>query len=518
VDRRLVRRARDAPRLAKEPLGPGARCARLRRTQGNGVNSGPPPPADAAPEPAGWRRDGPRFALVAWFLATLLLVVATAGAALVVALAAALKAVLDGARSSTAIETSTADTLGSPAMTWAAVLASQLALLASAWLACRVLRTPARERLGLAPTGLSILQAALLCVATVVPFALGLGLGSLVERMVGPSGEDALGLQRMWSEGSRGASVAWILLIALAPGFAEELFYRGFLQRGLLLRWGPGASILTSSVLFAAVHGELAWATAIFPLGLWFGVVAWRTGSMRMTFVLHALTNGLWTAAMMVLHRDPSSEPVLNGVAIAALVAGALAFPFALGLLRRPPLAAHERAPRALLPRAAGAGLVAAALLLVLVPPGVMALAPEPEASTAAPTLDELEASAPTTLACTSVGEEGALEFSLLPGVGTRVRLPENPSGVDEVLVTLDAAETTVWLAYAGENTGKGGRQRPPGIVEQLAAGAPTLLCLTLTAGPPPVRVRLTLEVDEARISAALARAAAEGWATRGRK
>lgn len=478
----------------------------------------PPSSADVAPEPSGWRRDGPRFALVAWFLATLLLVVATAGAALVVALAAALAAVLGGARESAAIEASTEAALASPAMSWAAVLASQLALLASAWLACRVLRKPAGERLALAPTGLSPLQGALLCVATVVPFALGLAAGGLVERVVGPSGDDALGLQRMWSEGSRGASVGWVLLIALGPGFAEELFYRGFLQRGLLLRWGPSASILTSSLLFALVHGELAWATAIFPLGLWLGVIAWRTGSMRLTFVLHALTNGLWTAAMMVLHRDPSSEALLKGIGIATLVAGALAFPFALGLLRRPQVRVLEPQPRAFFPRVAGAGLAAALLLFVLVPPGVAPPAPEPDASATAPTLAELEAGATTTIACTAAGEEGALDFTLLPGVGTRVTLPANPSGVDEVLVTLDAAETTVWLAYAGERSGKGGRQRPPGIVEQLAAGTPTLLCLTLRAGPPPVHVRLTLEVDGARIAAALARADVEGWATRGRK
>jgi len=470
----------------------------------------PSTPSDVAPEPTGWRRDGPRFALVVWLLATLLLVLATVGAALVVALVAALGAVLEGERSSAAIETSTEAALGSPAMTWAAVLASQLALLTSAWLACRVLRKPAGERLGLAPTGLSPWQGALLCVATVVPCVLGFGAAWLLERVVGSSGEDALGLQRMWSEGSRGASVAWVLLIALGPGFAEELFYRGFLLRGLLLRWGPPASILTSGLLFAAVHGELVWATAIFPLGVWLGVVAWRTGSMRLTFVMHALTNGLWTTAMMVLHRDPSSEPLLKGLGLATLVAGTLAFPFALGLLRRPPLDVLARRPRALFPRVAGAGLAAAVLLFVLVPPGVTPLAPSLQA--------EPEAGATTTVACTAAGDEGALEFSLVPEAGVRVTLPENPSGVAEVLVALDAAETTVWLAYAGERSGKGGRSRPPGIVEQLAAGAPTRLCLTLTPGEAPVRVRLTLEIDEARIAAALARAEVEGWATRGRK
>jgi hypothetical protein len=86
------------------------------------------------------------------------------------------------------------------------------------------------------------------------------------------------------------------------------------------------------------------------------------------------------------------------------------------------------------------------------------------------------------------------------------------------VHVTLDAATETVWLAYAGERSGKGGKRRPVGVVEQLASGDPTVLCMTLTQGPPPVTVRLTLEEDGAMTIAAFERAQAEGWARRGRK
>ena len=39
---------------------------------------------------------------------------------------------------------------------------------------------------------------------------------------------------------------------------------------------------------------------------------------------------------------------------------------------------------------------------------------------------------------------------------------------------------------------------RAAGLVEQLASGDPTVLCMTLTQGPPPVTVRLTIEEQEA--------------------
>jgi CAAX protease family protein len=487
------------------------------------MQDAPDESSDPAPAPdrRGWRHDGPRFALAAWLIATGVLAGTTIGVSIVVSLVAAVGAAIGGERSRDRLREISRDALGSEAFAWISVIASQVAVLACAWLACRVVRKPAYARLGLLGTGLGSLQAAVLLVATVVPFALGLAAAWLVSSAVGSSSEDALGLQRMWREGSRGASAAWILLIALLPGFAEEVFYRGLLQRGLLLRWGPAASILTSGLLFAVVHGEPAWASAMFPLGAWFGVVAWRTGSVLMTFAMHAGVNGLWTAAMMILHRDPASEPVLNGIAVAALVLGVIAFPWAIAILRRQaavPTSVVERRPVWLLPRVAGAAGMAGALFLVLVPPGAAPRASEQAARRPVPTQAELEAGAVEAVTCTAAGDKGAVEFSLRPGVGTRVALPRNRVGIDEVIVALDAAGETVWLAYAGECSGKGGKGRPVGIVEQLASGDPTVLCMTLTQGPPPVTVRLTLEEEEAMTVGTWERAMAEGWAMRGRK
>lgn len=476
--------------------------------------------AAPAPDRPGWRRDGPRFALVAWLIASVAMVAAAAGAAALVSVAATVRAALGGERSAERLGEIAKAALDSEAMAWVSVIAPQLALLACAWLACRVLGKPAHPRLGLVATGLRPIEATVVLVATVVPFALGLAAAWVVQSTLGSSSDDTVGLQRMWSEGSRGMSAAWILLIALLPGFAEEVFYRGLLQRGLLQRWGPAAAIGTSSLLFAAVHGELAWAAAILPLGVWFGLVAWRTGSVLLTFAAHAGLNGLWTAGMMILHRDPAREPIINGMAIGALALGLAALPWAFAILRRQPAGTGsgvERRPPCLVPRAAGVALVAGASFLVLVPPGAAPKAPELAAMRTTPTLRELEAGAVEAVTCTAAGEAGAVEFALMPGVGARVALPENRVDIDQVIVALDASGETVWLAYAGEYSGKGVGRRPLGIVEQLASGDRTVLYMTLTEGPPPVTVRLSLEQEEAAIAAVFERAKAEGWATRGR-
>ncbi|MBK7876211.1 MAG: CPBP family intramembrane metalloprotease [Planctomycetes bacterium] len=442
-------------------------------------------------------------------------------AAVVVSVATTVRGTIGGERSSDRLGELAQEALRSDAFTWITVIVSQATLLACALVACRWLGKPARERLGLAQTGLRPLEGVAMLVATAVPFALGLGVASLASSLLGTSTDDASGLQRWWSEGSRGASVAWILCIAIVPASVEELFYRGFLQRGLLQRWGPVASILTSSLLFAAVHGEFVWALAILPLGAWFGVVAWRTGSVRMTIAMHAAVNGLWTAGMMRLHRDPASEPALTWIAGVVLALGVVALPWAIAILRRTPQSdASAPAPRegVFVPRFIGAVAVAGALFAVFVPPGAAPTIPAPTARRTAPTLEELEAGAAETVVCPGVGDEGAVEFSLAPGAGARVALPKNRVGVDEVIVTLDANGEVVWLAYAGERSGKGAKRRPVGVVEQLAPGDPTVLCMTLSDGPPPVTVRLTLEEDERRKAEWFARAEAQGWSLRGRR
>ena len=43
-------------------------------------------------------------------------------------------------------------------------------------------------------------------------------------------------------------------LIALVPGFCEEVFFRGYMQRRLLQAWSPWSAILVTSLLFGVLH------------------------------------------------------------------------------------------------------------------------------------------------------------------------------------------------------------------------------------------------------------------------
>lgn len=80
------------------------------------------------------------------------------------------------------------------------------------------------------------------------------------------------------------------LVVVIGP-FFEELLFRGWLYGGLRQHWGDARALVVSSALFAIIHADL-WATpALFVLGLVFGTVYRKTGSLWACFLLHAMWN-----------------------------------------------------------------------------------------------------------------------------------------------------------------------------------------------------------------------------------
>jgi membrane protease YdiL (CAAX protease family) len=81
--------------------------------------------------------------------------------------------------------------------------------------------------------------------------------------------------------------------ILMAPA-GEEIMFRGFLFRG----WARSErsawpAIVVISILWAALHVQYDWTgiLQIFVIGLFLGWMRWRSGSVLLTFVLHALFN-----------------------------------------------------------------------------------------------------------------------------------------------------------------------------------------------------------------------------------
>ena len=99
----------------------------------------------------------------------------------------------------------------------------------------------------------------------------------------------------------------WIALLSVsifAP-FFEEWLCRGIVLRGLLKKMKPGWAIAVSALFFAVLHMNPWQAIPAFILGLLFGYVYYRTGSLKLTMLMHCVNN---TLAVICSHIPSLAE------------------------------------------------------------------------------------------------------------------------------------------------------------------------------------------------------------------
>jgi hypothetical protein len=99
------------------------------------------------------------------------------------------------------------------------------------------------------------------------------------------------------------AKESWVLIFLIGcilPGVGEEIFFRGFLGRGLVARHGMWLGLALSSVIFGIAHLEPAQAVATAILGLGFHLVYLSTKSILAPMLSHALNNGLAFSMMKI--------------------------------------------------------------------------------------------------------------------------------------------------------------------------------------------------------------------------
>ena len=95
------------------------------------------------------------------------------------------------------------------------------------------------------------------------------------------------------------ALLGWTQKAIFGP-VSEELLFRGFMYRGLAAsRLGTWGAIAVTTVLFAVIHltsvsGEALWFHYVFVtvMGVMFGLLRARTGSLLPPMVVHSIWNG----------------------------------------------------------------------------------------------------------------------------------------------------------------------------------------------------------------------------------
>lgn len=139
-------------------------------------------------------------------------------------------------------------------------------------------------------------------------------------------------------------------LVTLAPAaVGEELLLRGFAFLALARWLGPVAAVALSGGLFGLLHlmnPQASWVAAavIALVGLWFGALAWRTGSLWLPIGLHVAWNftegfvfghpvsGMAPGSALLAPAEPAAAGFWSGGAFGPEAAGWTAVVLAVAL------------------------------------------------------------------------------------------------------------------------------------------------------------------------------------------
>jgi membrane protease YdiL (CAAX protease family) len=114
----------------------------------------------------------------------------------------------------------------------------------------------------------------------------------------------------------------WILAVSgvvLAAAFAEEGLFRGFIQVSLEKKGDVTKAVLLSAATWALIHIIPYWAIQIFIIGVIFGFLSWRTGSIFPSVIMHG-GNNLLALLYVNLELQESSSWYLWGEHVSPVV------------------------------------------------------------------------------------------------------------------------------------------------------------------------------------------------------
>ena len=84
-----------------------------------------------------------------------------------------------------------------------------------------------------------------------------------------------------------------ILSVVVCAPILEEILFRGLIFESCRERFGSGVAVLVSALLFGLVHGVPVQIINAFVVGLIFGYIYLRTGSLLSVILLHVVNNGI---------------------------------------------------------------------------------------------------------------------------------------------------------------------------------------------------------------------------------
>lgn len=119
-------------------------------------------------------------------------------------------------------------------------------------------------------------------------------------------------LMEMFKEFARD-DIWGFLTIAVAAPLLEEALMRGIVLDGMLKNYKPWKAIVWSAVLFGVLHLNPWQFVSAFLIGLVMGYLYWKTKSLWLCIIIHAVNNGT-AFFLMKSHPDASSWTDMFGL------------------------------------------------------------------------------------------------------------------------------------------------------------------------------------------------------------
>lgn len=153
------------------------------------------------------------------------------------------------------------------------------------------------------------------------------------------------------SSGIATGGVVGVLAVAAAAPIVEEVIFRGLIMTRLSRAMPGWLAVVLSAVIFGACHGDPVWFGYAFPLGLFFGFLDMRAGSIWPSILAHMAFNSIGQVLDLVPESEAGTELL---IAMGVLLVLAVVLPI---LDRKGIRKLFRRAPKAVaqvLPMAPG--------------------------------------------------------------------------------------------------------------------------------------------------------------------
>ncbi|MCS6808426.1 MAG: type II CAAX endopeptidase family protein [Bacteroidota bacterium] len=117
-------------------------------------------------------------------------------------------------------------------------------------------------------------------------------------------------------------AVRALIVGAVVPAFAEEILFRGVLQRSLEEVYPLRRAVLVTSVLFGIVHFNPLSLIPLILIGAYLGFLAYYTQSLALPIVAHFVSNAIAIVALYAPSQGLSASPYGMPIERAALLLG----------------------------------------------------------------------------------------------------------------------------------------------------------------------------------------------------